>query len=72
MSWRRSLSFDSDEDELLVEFDSNGKSKFAKEAMKFFIKFKDRVAILPDGLSLNHRPKVVNNEHKKTIKSLIK
>lgn len=72
MSWRRSLSFDSDEDELLIEFDSNGKSKFAKEAMKFFIKFKDRVAIVPDGLSLNHRPKVVNSEHKKTIKSLIK
>lgn len=72
MSNRRSLSFDSDEDDLLKEFDFNGKSKFAKEAMKFFIRFRDKIFILPDGLSINHKPKVIDIEQKKNIKSLIK
>lgn len=69
MSNRRSLSFDSDESELLQEFDNNGKSRFAKEAMKFFIKFRDKVFIIPDGMSNRH---IIDVEKKKNIKSLIK
>lgn len=69
MSDRRSISFDSDESEILKEFDNNGKSRFAKEAMRFFIKFRDKVFIVPDGMSNRH---IVDIEKKKNIKSLIK
>lgn len=71
MSNRRSLSFDSDEDELLKEFDTNGKSKFAKEAIKFFIRFRDKLFIVPDGLSINQHKSFINQEQK-SIKKLIK
>jgi len=43
MSYRRSLSFAEDEEELLKYFDSNGKSDIAKEAMKFHKEYKNRV-----------------------------
>jgi hypothetical protein len=72
VSWRRSLSFATDEEDLKDDYDSNGGSKYAKECMKFFKNFKDKVFIVPDGLSIGYKPRVVNNEHKKSIKSLIK
>ena len=43
MSIRRSISFEEGESELLEYFDDNGKSKIAKEAMKFYKDNKDRV-----------------------------
>lgn len=43
MSFRRSLSFADDEEELLNYFDNNGKSDIAKEALKFYRENKDRV-----------------------------
>jgi hypothetical protein len=72
MSWRRSLSFSEHEKDLKDDYDSNGGSKYAKECMKFFKNFKDKVFIVPDGLSINHKPRVIGNEQKKNIKSLIK
>jgi hypothetical protein len=71
MSWRRSLSFADGEEHLLNEFDNNGKSDFAKEAIKFFIKFRDRVFIIPDGVSIQNQPKnpkMSKNNVKKFIK----
>jgi hypothetical protein len=74
MSWRRSLSFAEGEEHLLNEFDSKGKSDFAKEAIKFFIKFKDRVFIVSDGLSINHNSKInqINTISKNNVKKFIK
>jgi hypothetical protein len=71
MSWRRSLSFSTDEEDLKNHFDTGGRSDFAKEAMKFFIKFRDKVFIVPDGMSFNHSPKtaqIPKNNIKKFIK----
>ena len=42
MSYRRSLSFSEQEKELLNQFDSHGKSDFAKEAMKYYIRYKSK------------------------------
>lgn len=73
MSWRRSLSFAEGEEHLLNEFDAKGKSDFAKEAMKFFIKFKDRVFIVPDGMSINNQNQhKVNQTNKLNVKKFIK
>jgi hypothetical protein len=73
LSWRRSLSFAEDELELVNHFDSNGKSDFAKEAMKFFLRFRDRMFLLPDGLSINHNyiSKSVKDETKNKMIKLI-
>jgi hypothetical protein len=72
MSWRRSLSFADGEEHLLNEFDKNGKSDFAKEAIKFFIKFRDRVFIVPDGMSIQNQSKIPNPIQKTNIKKFIK
>lgn len=50
MSYRRPLSFRNDEKYLLDEFDSNGGSKFAKEAMRYYIKYRNKV--LPDEIKV--------------------
>jgi hypothetical protein len=42
---RRSISFNKNEKDLLDYFDSNGKSDIVKEALKFFIKNKDKIII---------------------------
>jgi hypothetical protein len=47
MSYRRSLSFSEQEQELLKYFDTNGKSDIAKEALYFYQKYKDKV--IPEG-----------------------
>jgi hypothetical protein len=72
MSWRRSLSFSEDERELVNHFDNNGKSDFAKEAMKFFLKFKDKLYIIPDGFSVNKTQPVKNEVKNKMIKLIQK
>jgi hypothetical protein len=71
MSWRRSLSFAEDELELVNHFDNNGKSDFAKEAMKFFLRFKDKLYLIPDGLSINQIHKPTKNEVKTKMIKLI-
>jgi hypothetical protein len=68
LSWRRSLSFSEDELELVNHFDNSGKSDFAKEAMKFFLRFRDKVCIISDGFSVN-RP--VKSEVKNKMIKLI-
>jgi hypothetical protein len=60
MSFRRSLSFADDEHMLVKEYDDNGGSRFAKEAMRFFIRYRDKMMLLPDGLSLAQRPQLPN------------
>jgi len=71
MSWRRSLSFAEDEEELVGHFDNNGKSDFAKEAMKFFLRFRDKLYVIPDGLSIGHISKPVKSEVKNKMIKLI-
>jgi hypothetical protein len=71
LSWRRSLSFAEDELELVNHFDSNGKSDFAKEAMKFFLKFKDKLYIIPDGLSIGKINRPIKDDTKNKMIKLI-
>ena len=59
MSYRRSVSFSECEKELLREFDTNGKSDFAKEAMKYYLKYKDK--IIPDEVKIEILKLVGNN-----------
>lgn len=56
MSWRRSLSFSSDEEDLKDDYDNNGGSKYAKESMKFFKKYKDKIIIVNDNVNLGFNP----------------
>jgi hypothetical protein len=72
LSWRRSLSFAEDELELVNHFDNNGKSDFAKEAMKFFLRFKDKLYIIPDGLSISGISKVNRPVKDETKNKMIK
>jgi hypothetical protein len=71
LSWRRSLSFSEDEKELVNHFDSNGKSDFAKEAMKFFLRFKDKLYIIPDGFSISKVNRPVKDDTKNKMIKLI-
>lgn len=71
MSWRRSLSFAEDEKDLVNHFDSNGKSDFAKEAMKFFLRFKDKLYIIPDEFSIGKVNRIVKDETKNKMIKLI-
>lgn len=41
----RSLSFKKNEEDLANEYDNNGKSEFAKSAMKFYLTNKDKIII---------------------------
>jgi hypothetical protein len=43
MSYRRPLSFTRNEKDLLEAFDNNGKARFAKMAMRFYLDNKDKV-----------------------------
>ncbi len=43
MSFRRSISFNDNESDLLEYFESHGKSKIVKLALKFYIENKDNV-----------------------------
>jgi hypothetical protein len=72
LSWRRSLSFSEDELELVNHFDNNGKSDFAKEAIKFFLRFRDKLYIIPDGLSVGSIGKVNRNVKDETKNKMIK
>jgi hypothetical protein len=47
MSYRRSLSFSEQEQELLSYFDTHGKSDIVKTALDFYKRNKDKV--IPDG-----------------------
>lgn len=53
---------------LVKEYDDNGGSRFAKEAMRFFIKYRDKMMLLPDGLSFTHKP-IVNANTNVDIKN---
>jgi hypothetical protein len=68
MSYRRCISFTDDEKDLVNHFDNNGKSDFVKEAIKFFLRFRDKLYIVPDGLSVS---KTVKNEVKNKMIKLI-
>lgn len=73
MSYRRGLSFASSEKHLVDYYDNNGKSDFAKEAMKFFIRFKDKVFIGDGSGSGNAREsKMVEAEVRSKMSKLIK
>lgn len=67
MSYRRSLSFADNEEYLLQEFDNNGKSTFAKEAMKFFLRYRDKMVI-----STNNYTPQNNIDVKNKISKLLK
>jgi hypothetical protein len=71
MSFRRSLSFAEDEEDLVNHFDSNGKSDFAKEAMKFFLRFRDKLYVIPDGFGIGNVSRPVKNEVKNKMIKLI-
>jgi hypothetical protein len=71
MSYRRSLSFADDEQMLVAEYDSNGGSRFAKEAMRFFLRYRDKIMLLPDGLSLASKP-IFSDSKKNALKQLKK
>lgn len=64
MSIRRSISFKETEDELLNFYDENGKSDIAKDAMKFYIKNKDKLII--NNLS-DLVPLISNNNTQKEV-----
>ena len=72
MSYRRSLSFSEQEQELLTYFDSNGKSDIAKVALDFYQKYKDKV--IPDGFMemlklLKSETSMTNTQNKIDIQS---
>jgi hypothetical protein len=76
MSYRRSLSFSEQEQELLKYFDNNGKSDIAKLALEFYRRNKDKV--IPDGfiemlrlLKSTETPKNTN-EFQSKLSKLIK
>lgn len=76
MSFRRSISFADYEEDLVKHYDKNGKSDFAKEAMKFYLRYRNKIAILPDSINLfklqeiQHISKdnIIENKIKKLIK----
>lgn len=73
MSSRRSISFDSDENDLEKIFLSNGRSKYAKMTMRFFEKYKHFETLVANGLGLNQvLAKSVSDEKRKSINKLIK
>lgn len=73
MSIRRGLSFADCEIDLVEDYDKNGGSKYAKQCMRFFKIFKDKVVLLDNHASISHKTSInVNSEQKKNIKSLIK
>jgi len=73
MSIRRGLSFADSEIDLVEDYDNNGGSKYAKQCMKFFKMFKDKVVLVNNHASLYQKSSInVQYEQKKSIKSLIK
>lgn len=86
MSFRRSISFADDEEELVNYFDNNGKSDIAKQAMKFYKENKDRVLtdsiigiikalgfnIFGQNTQINSTTNVQNAEIKEKMKGLKK
>jgi hypothetical protein len=74
MSYRRSLSFAEYEEDLVNHYDNNGKSDFAKEAMKFYLRYKDRITILPEDISFIKRQELQpnNNMLENKMKKLFK
>lgn len=63
MSYRRSLSFAEDEQELLEYFDTHGKSDIAKTALEFYRKYQDKV--IPEGFI--EMLKLLKTESNRTI-----
>lgn len=63
----RSLSFKENEKDLAIEYDNNGRSEFAKMAMKFYLKNKDKIIInnLSELVSL-----FSSNKHKEPSNSI--
>jgi hypothetical protein len=74
LSYRRSLSFAEHEEVLVNYYDNNGKSDFAKEAMKFYLRYKDRITILPENVFINSNQQIQNKDTilENKIKKLIK
>lgn len=68
MSIRRSISFKETEDTLLNYYDKNGKSDIAKDALKFYIKNKDKIIIN----NLGELAPLLNNNTNNTQKEIPK
>jgi hypothetical protein len=64
----RSLSFKENEKDLTDYFDNNGKSDIVKEAMKFYIKNKDKIIINGLGELI---PLIGNNQPTKQVSNSI-
>ncbi len=79
MSWRRSLSFANDEEDLKNDYDNNGGSRYAKDAMRFFKKYIDKICIVNDNVNsntsiygINSNKDIVSQEVKNKASKLIK
>jgi hypothetical protein len=70
----RSLSFKKNEEDLANEYDNNGKSEFAKSAMKFYLTNKDKIIInsLNELVSLFGNNQNSQNSHKQPSNSIKK
>lgn len=72
MSYRRSLSFAKHEVDILEFFDANGKSDIAKESMKFYMRYRDKITILPDGFGFIKRQENIKTNDKNKINKMLK